>query len=115
MRTYFEDSLESKLIISSIDGSKNINMLFNRNRLILWISIFVLFFVSIGSVIWWMRSEFSNKSFTLRTEIEVMHNISTGLQKQAANIERINEGINSIFEDKNLKKVTVDSLSENGS
>ena len=115
MRTYFEDSLESKLIIGSTGGSKNINILFNCKRLILWISIFVLFFVSIGSVIWWMRSAISNKSFTLRSEIEVMQNISTGLEKQTSNIERIKEGINSLVEENNLKKITADFLSKNGS
>lgn len=115
MRTYFEDSLQSKLIIGSTDGSKNFNILFNRKRLILWISIFALFFVSIGSVIWWMRSEISNKSFTLRSEIGVMQNISTGLEKQTANIERIKEGINYLVEDKNLKKKNADSHSKNGS
>ena len=115
MRTYFEDSLESKLIIGSTGGSKNLNILFSGKRLILWISIFVFFFLSVGSIIWWMRTNISKKSFALSSKIEVMQNISIGLERQTINIERINEGINDIIEENNFKKITADSLSENGS
>lgn len=107
MRTYFSDQLNSRLIVASDKMSGGITIRYNRKRLLLWISILSLIVITTGALFWRTHTLLTGKMVIVETRRESMNIMSDGLEKQLNHLRKIDNKINSIFEESN----TIQSIS----